>query len=56
MNDSTSQTAKVTHRTKSAEVKQVNFLSGVVGLTTKDLAPRALEVGIPGIGRLRVIP
>ncbi len=56
MNDSTPQTARVTHRIKSAEVKQVNFLSGVVGLTTQALARRAREVGIPRIGRLRVIP
>lgn len=55
LDDSTPQTGKVTHRTKSGEVKQVDFLSGVVGLTTKDLARRALEMDIPDIGRLRVI-
>ncbi len=55
LDDSTSQTGKVTHRTKSGEVKQVAFLSGVVGLTTKDLARRAIEMDIPDIGRLRVI-
>src|ERR1700689_2467029 len=53
--DSTPQTGKVTHRTKSGEVKQVDFLSGVVGLTTKDLARRAIEMEMPNIGRLRVI-
>jgi hypothetical protein len=36
-------------------VKQVDFLSGVVGLTTKDLVRRAVELEVPGIGRLRVI-
>jgi hypothetical protein len=36
-------------------VKQVGFLSGVVGLTTKDLVRRAIEMEIPDIGRLRVI-
>jgi hypothetical protein len=36
-------------------VKQVNFLSGVVGLTTKDPARRAIELEVPDIGRLRVI-
>jgi hypothetical protein len=36
-------------------VKQVDFLSGVVGLTTKDLARRAVELEVPDIGRLRVI-
>jgi hypothetical protein len=55
LDDSTPQTGKVTHRTKSGEVKQVDFLSGVVGLTTKDLARRAIEMEMPGIGRLRVI-
>lgn len=55
LDDSTPQTGKVTHRTKSGKVKQVDFLSGVVGLTTKDLARRAIEMAIPDIGRLRVI-
>jgi len=55
LDDSTPQTGKVTHRTKSGEVKQVDFLSGVVGLTTKDLARRAIELEMPGIGHLRVI-
>jgi hypothetical protein len=54
LDDSTPQTGKVTHRTKSG-VKQVDFLSGVVGLTTKDLARRAIELEIPEIGHLRVI-
>jgi hypothetical protein len=54
LDDSTPQTGKVTHRTRSGEVKQVDFLSGVVGLTTKDLARRAIEMDIPDIGRLRV--
>jgi hypothetical protein len=55
LDDSTPQTGKVTHRTKSGEVKQVDFLSGVIGLTTKDLARRAIEMEMPKIGRLRVI-
>ena len=55
LDDSTPKTGKVTHRTKSGEVKQVDFLSGVVGLNTKDLARRAIELEIPGIGHLRVI-
>jgi hypothetical protein len=45
----------VTHRTKAGAVKQVDFLSGVVGLTTKDLARRAIEMKVPDIGLLRVI-
>lgn len=55
LDDSTPQTGKVTCRTKSGEIKQVDFLSGVVGLTTKDLARRAIQIDIPDIGRLRVI-
>src|ERR1700732_5055517 len=55
LDDATPQTGKVTHRTKSGEVKQVDFLSGVVGLTTKDLARRAIEMEMPDIGHLRVI-
>jgi hypothetical protein len=55
LDDATPQTGKVTHRTKSGQVKQVDFLSGVIGLTTKDLARRAIEMEVPDIGRLRVI-
>jgi hypothetical protein len=55
LDDSTPQTGKVTHRTKTGGVKQVDFLSGVVGLTSKDLARRAVEMEIPDIGLLRVI-
>jgi hypothetical protein len=55
MDEATPQTGKVTKRLKDGTVKQVDFLSGVVGLTTKDLARRALDVEVPGIGRLRVI-
>src|ERR1700678_4833133 len=55
LDDSTPQTGKVTHRTKNGGVKQVDFLSGVVGLTTKDLIRRAIEMDVPDIGLLRVI-
>src|SRR5688572_12333257 len=55
LDDATPKTGKVTHRTKNGAVKQVDFLSGVVGLTTKDLARRAVEIDVPEIGRLRVI-
>jgi hypothetical protein len=55
LDDSTPQTGKVTQRTKDGAVKQVDFLSGVVGLTTKDLARRAIEMEMPTIGHLRVI-
>lgn len=55
MDDATPQTAKVTHRLTSGLVKQVDFLSGVVGLNTKDLERRAIEMEIAGIGQLRVI-
>jgi len=55
LDDSTPQTGKVTHRTRSGAVKQVDFLSGVIGLTTKDLIRRALEMDVPDIGRLRIM-
>jgi hypothetical protein len=55
LDDSTPQTGKVTHRLRNGAVKQVDFLSGVVGLTTKDLARRAVELEVPGMGHLRVI-
>jgi hypothetical protein len=55
LDDATPQTGKVTRRMPDGTVKQVDFLSGVVGLTTKDLARRAIEMEVPGIGRLRVI-
>jgi hypothetical protein len=55
LDDSTPQTGKVTHRTRGGQVKQVDFLSGVVGLTTKDLIRRAIELEMPDIGHLRVI-
>lgn len=55
LDDATPQTGKVTHRSRSGAVKQVDFLSGVVGLTTKDLVRRAVHMEVPGIGQLRVI-
>src|SRR5882672_6008934 len=45
LDDATPQTGKVTHRLESGNVKQVDFLSGVVGLTTKDLVRRAVDMG-----------
>jgi hypothetical protein len=54
LDDATPQTGKVTMRT-SGGVKQVDFLSGVVGLTTKDIVRRAVEMKVPGIGVLRVM-
>jgi hypothetical protein len=55
IDEATSQTGKVTHRLRGGAVKQVDFLSGVAGLTTKDLARRAVEVDVPDVGHLRVI-
>jgi hypothetical protein len=55
LDDATPQTGKVTRRLKNGTVKQVGFLSGVVGLTTKDLIRRAVELEVPGTGVLRVI-
>ncbi|MGH8216980.1 MAG: hypothetical protein ACREUT_00205 [Steroidobacteraceae bacterium] len=53
--DATPQTGKVTYRLEGGRIKQVAFLSGVVGLTTKDLARRAIELAVPSVGRVRVI-
>jgi hypothetical protein len=55
LDDATPQTGKVTHRLRNGGVQQVDFLSGVAGLTTKDLVRRAVELDVPGIGHLRVI-
>lgn len=55
LDHATPQTGKVTHRMKNGQVKQVDFLSGVAGLNTKDLARRAIEMEVPDVGRLRVI-
>ena len=55
LDDATPQTGKVTHRSKDGGVKQVDFLSGVAGLSTKDLVRRAAHMEVPGIGHLRVI-
>ena len=55
LDDATAHTGKVTHRLKDGSVKQVDFLSGVVGLTTKDLARRAVTMEVPDIGPLRVL-
>src|SRR5271163_3681074 len=46
LDDSTPQTGKVTHRTKAGAVKQVDFLSGVVGLTTKDIAREFIRLEV----------
>jgi len=53
--DATPQTGKVTHRLEGGRIKQVDFLSGVVGLSTKDLVRRAIELEVPSVGRVRVI-
>ena len=55
LDDATPQTGKVTRRLRDGSVKQVDFLSGVAGLTTKDLSRRAVEIEIDGIGSLRVM-
>lgn len=55
LDDATPQTGKVSRRLKNGGVKQVDFLSGVAGLTTKDLVRRAVEMEVPDIGHLRVI-
>jgi len=54
LDDATPNTGKVTHRLRGG-VKQVDFLSGVVGLTTKDVVRRAVEVHVRRIGTIRVM-
>ena len=55
LDDATPQTGKVTHLLKDGRIKQVDFLSGVIGLATKDIARRAIELDVPEIGRVRVL-
>jgi hypothetical protein len=55
LDDPTFQTGKVTFKLKDGSVKQADFLSGVVGLATRDVVRRALEVDIPDLGRIRVM-
>ena len=55
LDDVSPQTGKVTKRLANGSVKQVDFLSGVVGLTTKDIRRRAVDIEIPGAGPLRVM-
>lgn len=55
LDDATPETGKVTRLTRGGGVKEVDFLSGVAGLTTKDIARRAVEMEVPGVGRLRVM-
>jgi hypothetical protein len=55
LDDATPQTGKVTRRLRNGTVKQVDILSGVVGLTTKDIVRRAVEMRVPEIGTLRVM-
>lgn len=53
--DATPQTGKVTRELADGSVKQVDFLSGVVGLSTPAIQRRALELEVPQIGTLRVM-
>ena len=55
LDDVTPNTGKVTHKLPDGGVKQVDFLSGVIGLTTKDVERRAAELEIDGLGHLRVM-
>jgi hypothetical protein len=55
VDDATPQTGKVTHKLRDGSVKQVDLLSGVVGLTTIDVKRRAIEMDVPEIGTLRVM-
>lgn len=55
LDDATPQLAKVTWTQPDGSIKQVDFLSGVVGLTTKDLRRRARSLEVDGIGLVSVM-
>ena len=55
LDDATPQLAKVTHVEPDGSIKQVDFLSGVVGLTTKDVRRRAQSLEVDGIGQIVVM-
>ncbi len=55
LDDATPQTGKVSHRLRDGRVKQVDFLSGVIGLNTKDVARRAVRLALSSVGELRVM-
>ena len=55
LDDATAQTGKVTHTLDDGSIKQVDLLSGVLGLTTLDVKRRAIEMDVPEIGTLRVM-
>lgn len=55
LDDVTPHTGKVTRAEPGGGVKQVDFLSGVIGLTTKDVQRRAATLELPGLGQLRVM-
>jgi hypothetical protein len=55
LDDATPQLAKVTHVEPDGSIKQVDFLSGVVGLTTKDVRRRAQSLEVDGIGQVLVM-
>ncbi len=53
--DATPQLAKVTCTEPDGSIKQVDFLSGVVGLTTKDVRRRARTLEVEGVGPVSVM-
>src|SRR6266404_3142674 len=55
LDDFTPNTGKVTFKLPDGGIKQVDFLSGVIGLTTKDIERRAAELEIPSLGHIRVM-
>ncbi len=55
LDDATPQLAKVTWTEPDGSIKQVDFLSGVVGLTTKDVRRRARTLEVEGVGLVAVM-
>jgi len=55
LDDATPQTGKVTHTLADGSIKQIDLLSGVIGLTTLEVKRRAIDMDVPEIGPLRVM-
>lgn len=55
LDDATTQIAKVTHAAPDGSVKQVDFLSGIVGLQTRAILKRAAQLEVEGIGTVTLL-
>lgn len=55
MGDATSQTAKLTKRVEKNGVKQIDFLSAIIGLETGEIRKRAVPLTLPPTTRINVL-